>query len=201
CGRSGGAWAAPFRAGPPRADGSAALLGAAELALQGGALVGAQAPDSARLGDVEPLHDLLGADLADAGERLQQSRDLHLADDVVGLAVGEHLRQGDAAVLQAVLDFRALFSGLSGLLQGRGALLGCEGRKGHAGSPRFSLVRGGRTPAQVSRFRPRSATQSGPSSANRAAIHPINHSLSPLDCAARLNSGLLALHSADASFP
>src|SRR4051794_5931433 len=63
----------------------------AELLLERGDLLGAQPADPAALGDADPLHGLLGADLAQAGHRLQQVDDAHLADDVVALALGEHL--------------------------------------------------------------------------------------------------------------
>src|SRR5687767_10689756 len=56
--------------------------GATELALERRDLVGTQPADAAALGDAEPLHDLLGPHLADAGHRLQQGGDLHLADDL-----------------------------------------------------------------------------------------------------------------------
>src|SRR5699024_1046988 len=122
--------------GPQRC---AKLLGeVAELALQGSTLIRTQPTHTARLCDVESLHDLLGTDLADTGQGFQQSRNLHLADDIVLEAFCEHLRQGDVTVLQLVLDLRSLFSGLGGFLESGCALFGCEGRKGHAGSPRFS---------------------------------------------------------------
>jgi hypothetical protein len=43
-------------------------LVATELALEGGPLVRAETPHAAGLGDGKPLHELLGADLAHAGE-------------------------------------------------------------------------------------------------------------------------------------
>src|SRR3954468_7318640 len=63
----------------------------AELLLERGDLLGAEPADPAALGDAEPLHRLLGPDLAQARHRLQQVDDAHLADDLVALALGEHL--------------------------------------------------------------------------------------------------------------
>ena len=75
----------------PRAPSASVDVGqlsrAAELALERGDLVGAQAAHPAGLGDAEPLHHLLRADLADPGHRLQQVDDPHLADDLVVLAL------------------------------------------------------------------------------------------------------------------
>ena len=78
----------------------------------------------------------LGADPADAGHGLQQRGDLHLADDVVALAVGDDLGQGPLRVLQPVLDRSPLTPGDGGLLQRLCALLGGERGKGHVRSPR-----------------------------------------------------------------
>src|SRR5262249_40425549 len=111
---------------------------ASELVLQRGALVGAQAADPTRLGDAEALHDLLGADLTDARHRLKQSRHLHLADDVIGLALLEDLGQGRRPFLHSVLDLRTVFAGLGGLLKRRRPLIGGKRRKSHAWSPRVS---------------------------------------------------------------
>src|SRR5689334_9620808 len=48
-----------------------------ELALERPALVVAEAADPPAGRDAEPLHDPLGAHLADAGHRLEQRRHLH----------------------------------------------------------------------------------------------------------------------------
>src|SRR5690606_18608575 len=71
--------------------GTRLALAATELALERGPLVRAEAAHAAGLGNGKPLHQLLGADLAHAGERFEQRRHLHLADDVVGLPILEHL--------------------------------------------------------------------------------------------------------------
>ncbi len=95
----------------------------------------------AGLGDPDLLHDLLGADLADARQGLQQGGDLHLADDVVRLRPRSITSARDTLrVLQAVLHLGALPAGGRGLLQGGGALLGCQvaagARTGHLMSGR-----------------------------------------------------------------
>src|ERR1700712_4472675 len=61
----------------------------AELRLERAALVGAQAAAPPGRGDLQPLHDLGRAGLADAREGLQDGRYPHLADDLVGLALLE----------------------------------------------------------------------------------------------------------------
>ena len=65
-----------------RQAGRTALL---ELDVQGALEAKARIPDAARGGDVEPLHDLAGPDLPDAGQRLQDGGDLHLPDHLVAL--------------------------------------------------------------------------------------------------------------------
>src|ERR1035438_5651036 len=64
---------------------------AREFALQSGPLVGAEPADAPRLSDAQALHNLLGADLSDAGHGLQEARYFHLSDNVVGLALLEDL--------------------------------------------------------------------------------------------------------------
>ena len=54
-----------------------------ELALERRDLLRAETPHAATLGDADPLHQLLGAHLADAGHRAEQVDDPHLADHVV----------------------------------------------------------------------------------------------------------------------
>ena len=49
------------------------VIGATELLLKRGALVGAQAAHAARFGDAKPFHDLLCPDLAYARQGLEQS--------------------------------------------------------------------------------------------------------------------------------
>src|ERR1700722_10852950 len=98
--------------------------GARELQLKGGPLVGAQPPDAAALRDAEALHDLLCADLAHAGHRLDEGGDLDLADHVVGRALLDDLGDRCRAPLEAVLDVSALLAGDPGLGEALGAVLG-----------------------------------------------------------------------------
>src|SRR5579859_167962 len=110
----------------------------AEFGLKSCPLVRSETTNTPGLGNAEPLHDLLCPHLADTRHRLEQCRDLHLADDVVRLAVLEYLGQRRRATLELVLDLGALFAGPGSLLQSGSTLIGCEGRKCHAGSPRVS---------------------------------------------------------------
>src|SRR5699024_4051214 len=57
-----------------------------------------------RRGDLQLGHDLLSLDLADLGQSLQQCRHLHLAEDLVGLGVLEHLLEIGASALQPLLE-------------------------------------------------------------------------------------------------
>src|SRR5580658_8597048 len=99
----------------------------AEFGFERGTLVGTKTTNAPGLRDAKPLHDLLGPHLADARHRLEQSRDFHLAYDVIRLAILEHLRQRRRAALEAILDLSTLFASPGSLLQGGSALLGCEG--------------------------------------------------------------------------
>src|ERR1700761_6938649 len=111
----------------------------AELVLERRALVRPQTAHPAGLSDAEPLHDLLGANLADAGHRLEQSRDLHLANDVIGGAFLDDVGQSGGSALEAILHLGAFFACSGGLLQGCRALIRSEGGKSHSRSPRVSL--------------------------------------------------------------
>src|SRR5689334_17376224 len=99
---------------PEEAAGPSVTTG--ELALERGHLLGPQASHAAALGDPEPLHDLAGADLAQARHRLQQVDDPHLADDLVALALPQDVGDGGAGVLEAVLDLRPFAPGGGGLV-------------------------------------------------------------------------------------
>jgi hypothetical protein len=112
----------------PRTSGA----GAAELALQGSDLVGPEATHAAALGDPESLHDLLGADLAHARQGLKKGGDLHLADDVVLLALLDDLVKGGAGVLESILDLGPLPASRGGLFERGCALFRGKGRKSHA---------------------------------------------------------------------
>jgi hypothetical protein len=106
--------------------------GAAELSLQGSDLVRTEAAYAAALGDPESLHDLLGADLAHARQGLEESGDLHLADDVVLLALLDDLVKGGAGVLESILDLGPLPASRGGLFERGCALFRGKGRKSHA---------------------------------------------------------------------
>ena len=69
--------------------------------------------------------------LPEARHGLEQVDDPHLADDVVRLALLEHLGDRGAGVLQAVLDLGPLPARRGGLLEGRLALFGGERGKCH----------------------------------------------------------------------
>src|SRR5947209_12351072 len=58
-----------------------------------GDLVRPETPHAPRLGDPDLLHDLPGAHLANAGQRLEEGGDLDLADHLVGLALLDDLAQ------------------------------------------------------------------------------------------------------------
>ena len=68
-----------------------------------------------------------GPDLADAGHRLEQVEDPHLADDLVGLALLEDVGERAAGVLEPVLDLGSLPAGGGGLLEGCGRCSGVSG--------------------------------------------------------------------------
>src|SRR3954453_10325165 len=96
-----------------------------------GDLVRAEAADTAGLGDADLFHDLPGAHLAHAGQRLEEGGDLDLADDLVGLALLDDLAQRALGVLEAVLDLGSGASCGCGLLEGRSPLLGRQGGQCH----------------------------------------------------------------------
>src|SRR4051794_35023764 len=90
---------------PDPCDGGA-LTGslAGELVEQRLALALAQTAQPAARGDLQTLHDLLRADLADARHGLQQRRDLHLAEHLVRVGLLEHLREAGAPALEPLLE-------------------------------------------------------------------------------------------------
>ena len=108
-----------------------AVGGRAELRLERLALLDAEPADAPARGDLQRLHDPLRLDLADAGHRLQHGADLHLADGLVALAVGEELGQRGADALELRLELGPGLAGLGGLRERGGALLGRQGRQGH----------------------------------------------------------------------
>src|SRR3954470_1317119 len=120
-------------AGPRPASGGDLLP--AELLLQRLALVGAQAADAARRGDLQALHDLGRAGLAHAGQGLQDGGDPHLADHLVGLALLEDVADGRTLALELLAELRTGLAGRGGLLESGGTLFWGERREGHGCDP------------------------------------------------------------------
>src|SRR5215217_6054043 len=116
---------------PPPPVNAGLLLLAAELGEQGVLLLGAEATDAARGGDVELLHDLAGPHLADPGHALEHAGDLHLADRLVGV-LGQDGGQAHVAALELSLELGSLAARLGRLLQRLLALLGRQGWQGHS---------------------------------------------------------------------
>src|ERR1700754_745700 len=103
-------------------DGSAA----GELSKERLALLVAQTAQTAAVGDLELLHDLGSPDLADTRHRLQDGRDLELADDVVRLGPVEHGGEGGLALLELLLQLGTGFADLRCLFQRCRALFGAQ---------------------------------------------------------------------------
>src|SRR6478736_6980256 len=137
----------------PRCTRASLLL--AELREQQFALLAAQSADPTRRGDVELLHDLLRAHLADTGQRLEHRRDLHLAEGVVLVGLLEQIGQRALAGLKLPLDLCALLARGCRLLQCVGTLLRGKRRKRHERSPSVSRD-GARTPGSI-----RTASETG----------------------------------------
>ena len=104
-----------------RQEGQSAYLRAYEDPYQWSIKV-TEAPQAAALGDLQLLHDLRCPDLADAGHRLQHSRDLELADDVVGLRTVDHGSKRRLALLELLLQLSASLTDLGRLFQSGRAL-------------------------------------------------------------------------------
>src|SRR5581483_11514364 len=103
----------------------------AELAEQGLALALAEPAQPPAGGDLQPFHDLLSADLAHAWQSLEQCRDLHLAQDVVTVGLGQDLLEVGPTALEALLELDPGTSGGGRLLQRSGPLLLGQLGKGH----------------------------------------------------------------------
>jgi hypothetical protein len=86
---------------------------------------------AARRGDLQFSHDLLRLDLANLGQSFQQCGDFHLAEDLVGLGIFEHLLKIGAAALESLLEFRSDLASGGGLFQRGRALLISQLGKGH----------------------------------------------------------------------
>src|SRR5687767_807162 len=108
-----------------------ALESVAELGQKRLALLVAEATQATAVSDLQLLHDLGGADLADARKGLQHGRDLELADDVVRLGTVQNLGQGGFALLELLLELSASLADLRGLLKRSCALLRGQCRERH----------------------------------------------------------------------
>src|SRR3954470_4917819 len=133
--------------GPPPSFTDSLLV---ELLQQGLALTIPQPAQAAGRSDLEFGHDLLRLDLTDLGQCLQKRRNLHLAQDLVGLGVLEHLPEVGAAALEPVFEFSSCSTCGSSLLQRCRALFVGQLGKGHGFlrlSPSLVLSRLVRKPA------------------------------------------------------
>src|SRR5918999_6450353 len=105
-----------------------------ELAQQVLFLLGPQTTHSARLGDVQALHDLAGPDSPHAGERLEHGGDLHLAHDFV-VGAPEEIPQIGASALELFLELGSFAPRHGRLGQSIPSLLFAERRwQGHDGT-------------------------------------------------------------------
>src|SRR4051812_5080849 len=108
-----------------RADrGSSAAL--VKLALERGDLVGSETAHAPRLRDAETLHQVARPDLSQPRDRLQQVDDAHLADDVVVLALVEHVLDRGRRGPDPLFDGCALLADGGRLLEGGSTLLGSQ---------------------------------------------------------------------------
>jgi len=93
------------------------------------ALTIAEATQAAGRGDFKLGHDFLRLDLANLRQRLQQRRNLHLAQDLVGLGILQHLLEVGAAALEPILELGSRSTCGGSLLQrGRALLVGQLGK-------------------------------------------------------------------------
>src|SRR5262245_2829823 len=156
----------------------------AELFEERLALLGAEAPHAAALGDTDVFHDAPSLHLADAGQRLQHGHDLQLADDVVAVRLRQRVREGDGPHLELLLQLGAGGAGLGCLLQRRGPLFRSEsGRVSHARHPSAGSPAGwGMVAGQTSRA---SAAAAAAGSAAAVTARPITRMSAPASRAAR----------------
>src|SRR5690349_12301437 len=118
----------PLNAGPSGWRRSCSLLEVGEKRL---ALAVTEATQPTRRCDLQPLHDLGGAHLADARHRLEQRGDLHLAEHVVRVGLLQHLGHADATALETLLQLSPDPARLGGLRQRSGTLFLGQLGKGH----------------------------------------------------------------------
>src|SRR3546814_16478874 len=76
----------------------------AELGLEGRDLLDAEAANTAATSDAQPLHQLAGPDLAQAGHRLPQDDHLHPANHLIGLALSEHVHVRGPGICPPILS-------------------------------------------------------------------------------------------------
>ena len=118
---------APIAAGPapsrrrPRWEDQGSLGEVVDELLR---LVGAEAADLAGWGDADLLHDLLGLDLADAGQGLEQGRDLHLAQDFVLVGLLQHCLKVGLTFLELFFELGTCLASLSSFLECSSTLFG-----------------------------------------------------------------------------
>jgi hypothetical protein len=102
-----------------------------EFGDESGALLAAEATDATRRRDAEPIHDLRGSHLANAGQRLEQCGHPHLPDHVVFVTHFEDGTERLTGVLEACLDLGASLPRNGSFRKRVGTLLGGEDRECH----------------------------------------------------------------------
>jgi len=90
------------------------------------ALLGSESLEAPTLTDSDGVHQSASLDLAGAGECLEGSQHLHLADRLVGVCPLEQLLQSDTAGLEVVFELGPLTAHGRGLLESCLALLWAE---------------------------------------------------------------------------
>ena len=102
----------------------------AQALQQGGLLTLAQTAQTAALGNLELLHDLLSLGLAVAGKRLDEGGNLHTAHDRIVLHF-KNLLERELAGLQVIANLGALDASRLRLFQSRLTLFRAELRNSH----------------------------------------------------------------------
>src|SRR6185312_3561204 len=90
------------------------------------ALLGPEALQAPAVADADGLHEATGLHLAETGQGFEDRDHLHLANGLVGVRLGEKVRQGKRAHLELVLHLGPLTANLGSLFECSGALLGSE---------------------------------------------------------------------------
>jgi hypothetical protein len=108
----------------------------AQLFQQFAALLVPQPLDASRVADADLVHDATSLDLPETRQALEYGKHLHLAYDLIGLALVKKVLQRDRAHFETVLELSALPASSSRLLEGCLALIcGKSGRQRHAAHP------------------------------------------------------------------